>query len=116
MYCPLCKMEYRTGFDKCSDCHTDLVPTREQAESMPVECLWKGTSQSKFNDIAAALQDANVPNMARTGARAEPLPLWATLPVISFFFSMKRAHDQMSWEVFVLQSDYARCRGIVEEG
>jgi hypothetical protein len=116
MYCPLCKAEYRTGFDKCSDCHTGLVPTREQADAMQVVRLWKGTSQSKFNDIVAALQDANVPNLAKSGVSAEPLPTWAHLPIISWFLGMKRFHDQMSWEVFVLRSDYDRWRGVVEKG
>src|SRR5258708_7432022 len=105
MYCPLCKVEYRTGFDKCSDCHAGLVPTREQADAMHVVRLWKGTSQSTFKNIVAALQDANVPNLARSSARAEPLPMWAHLPIISLFSGAKRVHDQLSWEVFVLQSD-----------
>ena len=113
MYCPLCKAEYRTGFDKCSDCLIGLVPTREQAEATKVVLLWKGTSQSKLNDIVAALQDANVPHLAGSCVNAEPLPIWARLPIISLFTGMKRVHDQMSWEVLVLESNFANVEALI---
>ena len=25
MYCPICKSEYRDGYDRCEECNTDLV-------------------------------------------------------------------------------------------
>src|SRR5216684_6721319 len=112
MYCPLCKAEYRTGFDRCSDCLAGLVPTREQAETANVVLLWEGTSQSKFNDIVAALRDADVPNLARSGARAERgQSAWAYIPILSLFTRFKQLHEQMSWQVFVLQSDWAKTQG-----
>ena len=113
MYCPLCKAEYRTGFDRCSDCLVGLVPTLEQAKAMPVVLLWKGTSQSKFNEIVDALRDANVPTLGRSGASSEKRSdsIWNYIPVVSRY---KRAYDQMTWEVSVLNSDYAKARGIVE--
>lgn len=112
MYCPLCKAEYRTGFDRCSDCLIGLVPTREQAEATKAVLFWKGTSQSKLNDIVAALQDANVRHLARSCVNAEPLPFWARLPIISLFTDMKRVHDQMSWEVLILESDFANAEAL----
>ena len=118
MYCPLCKAEYRAGFDKCSDCHVGLVSTLEQAKAANVVLLWEGTSQSKFGDMVAALQDANVPNLARSGASAEiekSRPLWTYLPIVSHFMQVKELHAQMSWQVFVLESDNARARAIVDE-
>lgn len=71
VFCPLCKADYRDGFDKCSDCSVGLVSTLEEAQAAKVVLLWEGTSQSKFREIVAALQDANVPNLARSGATAE---------------------------------------------
>ena len=115
MYCPLCKAEYRAGFDTCSDCLVGLVSTREQAEAANVIRLWGGTSQSKFRDIVGALRDANIPNLARSGARAERTPsMWEYIPIISSFARLKQMHDQMSWEVFVLQSDYSKATEVVE--
>jgi len=48
MYCPLCKAEYRTGFDRCSDCLVGLVPTLEQAKATPVVLLWMQPRIQKF--------------------------------------------------------------------
>jgi hypothetical protein len=115
VYCPLCKAEYRAGFDRCSDCLGGLVATREQADSANVVLLWQGISQSKFNDIVATLRDANVPNLARSGARAEKSrPIWTYLPIVSHLMRVKEMHEQMSWQVFVLQSDSDKARGAVE--
>jgi hypothetical protein len=115
MYCPLCKAEYRTGFDRCSDCLVGLVPTREQAEATNVVLLWKGVSQSKFNDIVAALRDANVPNLAKSGVSAEiKRPWWQYIPIVSHSYTrFKEIHQAISWEVSVLQSDYAKAQGVV---
>ena len=115
MYCPLCKAEYRTGFDRCSDCLVALVHTREQAEAANVVLLWEGTSQSKFNELVGALRDANVPNLARSGARAETSQsVWRYIPIISLFTRLKEMQEQMSWQVFVLQSDRPKARGIAD--
>lgn len=31
MFCPLCHTEYRPGFDRCADCHVDLVETLSES-------------------------------------------------------------------------------------
>jgi len=36
VYCPLCKAEYRAGFDRCSDCLVGLVSTLEQPKAANV--------------------------------------------------------------------------------
>jgi hypothetical protein len=111
MYCPLCKTEYRDGFDRCSDCLIGLVPSREEAEAAIVVRVWQGTSQTKFANIVGALQDAKVPNFARSAATAEQEPsIWDYIPGIGRY---KRLHKAMSWQVFVLQSDYPRASAIV---
>jgi hypothetical protein len=115
MYCPLCKAEYRAGFDRCSDCLAGLVSTLEQAKAANVVLLWKGTSQSKFGDRVGALRDANVPCLARSAASAESnRPWWSYIPVVSAFARFKELQEQMSWQVFVLESDHARARAIIE--
>ena len=115
MYCPLCKAEYRAGFDQCSDCHVGLVQTREHAEAASVLLLWKGTQQSRFNAIVGALRDANIPHYARSGAKPErKRPLWTYIGIIRLFFDIRETHDTLSWQIFVLESDYSAARGIAE--
>ena len=50
MYCPLCKAEYRDGFEQCSDCFVRLV-TQEQAVRTCVVMLWEGANVQKLNRI-----------------------------------------------------------------
>lgn len=115
MYCPLCKAEYRAGFDHCSGCLVGLVQTREQAEAASVLLLWKGTQQSRFNAIVGALRDANIPHYAKSGAEPErKRPVWAYIGIIRLFFETKEAYDTMSWQIFVLESDYSAARGVAE--
>ena len=113
MYCPLCKAEYRTGFDRCSDCLVGLVSTLEQAQATSVVLLWKGTSQSKFNDIVEALREANVPALARSSVSCEVRreSFWDRIPILS---DSKRMHDRMTWEVSILDSDYAKAQGAIK--
>jgi hypothetical protein len=106
MYCPLCKAEYRDGFDQCSDCRAKLL-TREEAEAAKVALLWKGTSAAKFDEIVAALRDANIPNHSRSGARSEEYKPFFR---ISAFLQLRK---QMSWEVSVLESDFVKARELV---
>lgn len=108
MYCPLCKAEYRDGFDRCSDCLAGLV-TREEAGAANALLLWKGTNVAKFDDIVSALRDAGIPNYSRSGAKSEDYKPFFEIPYISAMIRMKR---QMSWEVSVLESDYAKAREI----
>jgi hypothetical protein len=112
-YCPLCKAEYRDGFDRCSDCLIGLVTTREEADAAEVCLLWEGTQLAKFNGIVWALGDANVPNLARSGANPKR-GLSVPLGIFSFFRRAKGFHQNMSWQVFVLKSDYAKARETVE--
>jgi hypothetical protein len=112
MYCPLCKAEYRDGFNRCSDCFTRLV-TREEADAAKVVLLWKGTSVSKFDEIVAALRNANIPNRSRSGAN--PDSFYDTRSIIDripYISSLHKMKQQMSWEVSVLESDYAKATEI----
>jgi|SRR6516164_3045883 hypothetical protein len=109
MYCPLCKAEYRDGFDQCADCLARLV-TQEDAADAKVVLLWKGTNNSKFDDIVSALRAADIPNYAHSSARADspwekPRSFTERLPYISSILKLKQ---QMSWEVSVLEADYLK--------
>jgi hypothetical protein len=111
MYCPLCKAEYRDGFHQCSDCLAILV-SKEEALATNVALLWKGTSNHKFDDIVAALREANIPNYSRSSAKAErkePLSLAERLPYISQFMQLRR---NMSWEISVLEADLVQAKAM----
>jgi hypothetical protein len=105
-YCPICKAEYRAGFRQCSDCLADLVDNQSEAEAAKVILLWHGTSLSRFDAIAAALGDANIPNRAKSGVDPEK----ASLPLPFTPFAIMRIKKQMSWEIFVLETDYQKAR------
>src|ERR1700722_1724063 len=68
MFCPNCKLEYRAGFTRCSDCDVPLVaslddiPARTNAPQNPdaTEALWTGTNSAISTAIADALHDAGV--------------------------------------------------------
>ena len=113
MYCPLCKAEYRAGFDRCSDCHVGLVATRELSEAAKVVLVWEGSNNSLFNDIVAALGDANVPNYARSGAKSERT-VWDLVPYVGFFRKAQRMHEQNMWRVFVFETDYPKAQQIIK--
>ena len=116
MWCPLCKAEYRTGFERCTDCRLKLVQTFEEAQSTKKILLWRGTRLSRFNAIVDELNDANIPNHAESGATPERKhPWWAFIGIVRAITQAKDAADNMSWKVFVLESDYAAARALVED-
>jgi hypothetical protein len=102
MYCPLCKAEYRDGFDQCSDCLARLV-TREKADTATVVLSVEGTNVAKFDDIVGSLREVGIPNHSRSGVNSDQ-------PSFGISCEWK---EQMSWEVSVLESDYAKAREII---
>lgn len=113
MYCPLCKAEYRAGPEKCSDCFVKLLETREQVDAVKVALLWEGTRQGQFNNIVDALREANIPNHAGSAARPDmglPLP-----GIFGLFRQASVARKQMSWQVFVLESDFPSAEEVVRK-
>jgi|SRR5882724_621008 len=118
MYCPLCKAEYLEGFSRCSDCKIDLVHTYEEAREIPVVHLWEGNSISKFNAVVAALDDANIPNHAESGASPNAGGAWwstvGVFAIFRLFAKIGGANPTMGWKVLVLESDYAAAKTIAE--
>ena len=115
MFCPLCKSEYRAGAEKCSDCFVPLVPTFEAAKATNVVLLWKGLGQSKFTAIVGALADAKIPNHAVSGAQEEQnQSFWMHVGIIGHFLRTKQGYSNMSWKVYVLESDLPRAQVTIE--
>jgi len=63
MFCPLCKAEYREGFSRCANCHSDLVSSLDLPEvrSNPPALLWVGKDVRQLTILAHALWEARIP-------------------------------------------------------
>jgi hypothetical protein len=117
MYCPLCKAEYREGFNRCSDCKIDLVSTYEEAQAVKVVQLWEGMWLSKFNAIVGVLDDANIPNhIESSGTTPESeRGFWSHIARIGLLGRGINPNQNMAWRVFVLESDYIAAKAAVEK-
>jgi hypothetical protein len=61
MFCPVCKTEYRKGFNSCSDCHIELVdvlPLNDSPKSFSV--LWSGESTVFQDKLLQELELAKI--------------------------------------------------------
>jgi hypothetical protein len=108
MHCPLCKTQYRPGYDLCRDCDADLVSNQE-GESESVVLFWQSVNAGHIAQLADALKKANVPNYWRFGAGAKR-PLWADSPVAHLFAKEKTGSEQ--GQIFVLASDLYKARQV----
>jgi hypothetical protein len=67
MFCPVCRLEYRPGFNVCSDCNVNLVaslPPVATAQPDPADravSAWSGNDPVAFSAIVAALDAADIP-------------------------------------------------------
>jgi hypothetical protein len=103
MHCPLCKAQYKAGYDLCGDCDADLVFTKEQADAEDVVLFLESANLTGVGELADALKEANVPNYSRFGDGK------AKAPVIGLF---AQAAKEQSWQIFVLESDLDRARQV----
>ena len=101
MHCPLCKAQYKVGYDLCRGCDADLVLTKEQAEAEDVVLFLESANLTGVGKLADALKAANVPNYSRFGE------VKATGPYIGPFAQAKAAKE-VSWQIFVLETDLDR--------
>jgi len=49
MFCPACRVEYRPGFNRCSDCDVELVdclPEEQESADGELRTIWKGDDQA----------------------------------------------------------------------
>ena len=66
-YCPLCRAEYREGFETCTTCSAHLVASQhtEKALANPPRLLWRGRNSNEFGVVTGALGDAQIPANAQ---------------------------------------------------
>jgi hypothetical protein len=64
MFCPKCKVEYRTGFIRCSDCEVDLVeelPKEGSPFDDALTLLWECADQTECVGVCRDLKNADIP-------------------------------------------------------
>ena len=104
MHCPLCKAQYRVGFDLCGDCDADLVFTKEQADAKEVVLFLESANLTDLGELADALKEASVPNYSRLGVGK------AKDPLVGLFTQAKAANEQscLIWShLFVTSTAHA---------
>ncbi len=106
MHCPLCKAQYRVGCDLCRGCDADLVFTKEQADAEgDVVLFLESANLTGVGELADALKQANVPNYSRLEKAKAKAPLIG-------LFANATAAKELSWQIFVLDSDLDRARQV----
>ena len=106
MICPQCKVEYRDGFTKCSDCDVDLVDKLDLSErTTPSKhdrpaLAWRGDDPVVFSAVLAALGDEEIPNYEMSDH--EQLPFEPAIP-------------RPQYAIFVRQEDLSRARKAIRE-
>ena len=70
MFCPQCRVEYRPGFTRCTDCDVDLVtvlpPAEQPVSKTPsnaigsLQILWEGEDLALFENLLDALEAAGI--------------------------------------------------------
>src|SRR6266851_5176436 len=64
MFCPKCKVEYRPGFIRCSDCEVDLVeelPMEGSPSDDALTLLWECADQTECVCVCRDLKNAELP-------------------------------------------------------
>lgn len=64
MFCPKCKVEYRPGFTRCSDCEADLVdvlPEEDLSSDEALTLLWECADQTECVGVCRDLKNADIP-------------------------------------------------------
>ncbi|PYU11748.1 MAG: hypothetical protein DMG37_15585 [Acidobacteria bacterium] len=64
MFCPQCRVEYRPGFTRCTDCDLDLVDSLTEEPKRAGEAnkiIWMGDDQERCIALCQHLKDAGVP-------------------------------------------------------
>ena len=107
MICPKCKVEYRDGFTKCSDCGVELVerldasskregPSKEDRPAL----AWRGDDPVVFSAVLAALGDEEIPNYEMSDH--EQLPFEPAIP-------------RPQYAIFVRQQDLSRAKKAIQD-
>jgi hypothetical protein len=100
MFCPLCQSEFRDGITECSDCHVQLVGSREEALSSS-ELLRKGRWQTSLDKILAELDAQSIPAYFKEIINTTPQPSFLGIRLTS-------RKNTFEYEVWVFRSDRER--------
>lgn len=63
MFCPKCRVEYRRGFTRCSDCEVDLLdvlPEEDLPSGEALTLLWECDSQAECVGVCKDLRSADI--------------------------------------------------------
>jgi hypothetical protein len=111
MFCPQCRVEYRPGFTRCTDCDVDLVTVLPQAEeptlkapliaSGSLQILWEGEDLALFENLLDTLEAAGI------RCFNQPLGIYPGVRRIDPFPVQPLA--RFGYQVAVLSSDLYRC-------
>jgi hypothetical protein len=105
MFCPLCRAEYRSGVTVCSDCHTALVGSLDEARSSSA-MLWTGDRQRTLDKVLAALDAQSIPSHIEEPVNVGPRVTLLGLP-------LSRMKSTFGYEVWVVSSDLERARSAI---
>lgn len=105
MICPQCKVEYREGFTRCSDCDVALVDRLDSGQAGPSKherpaLAWRGDDPVVFSAVLAALGDEEIPNYEISDH--EQLPFEPAIP-------------RPQYAIFVRQEDVSRAKKAIQE-
>lgn len=108
MFCPLCKAEYREGFNRCSNCNVGLVPsltgngvTEPRGDLL---LLWRGPEPAFFSRLVHTLREASIACHVRKRMLHSPEEVFERPLVVGNEF-----------EVRVFEHDLSAARRMLEE-
>ena len=81
MFCPQCRVEYRTGFTRCSDCDLDLVDTLRQESERTGQAnriIWMGDSQETCVALCLQLKDEGIRYQVTDGMKSRSMGMTVT--------------------------------------
>lgn len=113
MFCPQCRVEYRSGFTRCTDCDVELVPAPSRPEepssnalpSGSLQILWEGEELALFENLREGLEAAGI------GYFDQPLGIYPGVRRRDPFPVQPMA--RFGYQVVVLSSDLVRARQIL---
>jgi len=115
MYCPRCKVEYRQGFTRCSDCDVELVhslpPTDEAVSkaisSGPLVPLWEGEDLALHTTLLEELESAGIRYFDQAMGVLPGVRRWDLFPM--------QPMTRFGYQVAVLSSDLPSAERILEK-
>jgi len=118
-FCPQCRTEYREGFNKCSDCGSDLVnilsalPDNQEDMGADMVPVFDAPDQLSAISISSFLND----NGIRAVIRSEQIPMYDGVAMMLFpRWGQVVVLEHQSGEARKLIDDYLSGQMLDEEG